>query len=38
MNRQMFQIAFIVAASKKAMQLSEPIKYFPAKYENRIEF
>lgn len=38
MNGQIFQIASIVAASKKAMQLSEPIKYFPAKYENRIEF
>lgn len=38
MNGQMFQIASIVAASKKAMQLSEPIQYFPAKYENRIEF
>lgn len=38
MNGQMFQIASIVAASKKAIQLSEPIQYFPAKYENRIEF
>lgn len=34
----MFQIASIVAAGKKAMQLNEPIKYFPVKYENRIEF
>lgn len=34
----MFQIASIVAASKKAMQLNEPIKYFSAKYENSIEF
>ena len=34
----MFQIASIVAASKKAIQLSEGIQYFPAKYENRIEF
>lgn len=38
MNGQMFQIASIVAASKKAMQLNEPIKYVPAKYENSIEF
>lgn len=38
MNGQMFQIASIVAASKKAMQSKAPIKYFPAKYENRIEF
>lgn len=38
MNGQMFQIASIVAASKKAIQLSEGIQYFPAKYENRIEF
>lgn len=38
MNGQMFQIASIVAASKKAMQLNEPIKYFPVKYENGIEF
>lgn len=38
MNGEMFQIASIVAASKKAMQLSESINYFPAKYENRIEF
>ena len=38
MNGQMFQIASIVAAGKKAMQLNEPIKYFPVKYENRIEF
>lgn len=38
MNGQMFQIASIVVASKKAMQLSEPIKYLPLKYENSIEF
>ena len=38
MNGQMYQIASVVAASKKAMQLNEPIKYFPAKYENSIEF
>ncbi len=38
MNGQMFQIASIVAASKKAMQLNETVKYFPVKYENRIEF
>lgn len=38
MNGEMFQIASIVAASKKAMQFSEPIEFFPAKYENRIEF
>ncbi len=38
MNGQMFQIASIVAASKKAMKLNKPIKYFPAKYENSIEF
>ena len=38
MNGEMFQIASIVAASKKAMQLNEPIKYFPEKYVNSIEF
>lgn len=38
MNGEMFQIASIVAASKKAMQLNEPIKYFPVEYENSIEF
>ena len=38
MNGQMYQIASVVAASKKAMQLNEPIKYVPAKYENSIEF
>ena len=38
MNGQMYQIASVVAASKKAMQLNKPIKYFPAKYENSIEF
>lgn len=38
MNGEMFQIASIVAASKKAMQLNKPIQYFPAKYENSIEF
>ena len=29
MNGQMFQIASIVAASKKALQLSEPIRFSP---------
>lgn len=38
MNGQMFQIASIVAASKKAMQSNEPIQYFPGRYENSIEF
>ena len=34
----MFQIASIVAASKKALQLSEPIRFSPLEYENKIEF
>ena len=34
MNGQMFQIASIVAASKKALQLSEPIRFSPLEYEN----
>ena len=38
MNGQMFQIASIVAASKKALQLSEPIRFSPLEYENKIEF
>lgn len=38
MNGEMFQIASIVAASKKAMQSNEPIAYFPATYENHIKF
>lgn len=38
MNGQMFQIASIVAASKKAMQLKEPIRFKPLEYENKIEF
>ncbi len=38
MNGQMYQIASIVAASKKAMKLSEAIQYYPAKYENSIKF
>lgn len=37
-NGQMFQIASIVAASKKALQLSEPIRFSPLEYENKIEF
>lgn len=38
MNGQMFQIASIVATSKKALQLSEPIRFSPLEYENKIEF
>lgn len=38
MNGQMFQIASIVAASKKAMQSNESIKYLSEKYENSIKF
>ena len=38
MNGQMYQIASIVAAAKKALQSSEPIQYLPVKYENKIEF
>ena len=38
MNGQMFQIASIVAASKKALQLSERIRFSPLEYENKIEF
>lgn len=38
MNGQMSQIASIVAACKKAMQLNEPIQYFPVRFENSIEF
>lgn len=38
MNGQMFQIASIVATSKKALQLSEPIRFSQLEYENKIEF
>lgn len=38
MNGQMYQIASIVAASKKAMQTSELIRYTRLKYENSIRF
>lgn len=38
MNGQMFQIASIVAAGKKALQSSEQIRYSPLEYENKIEF
>ncbi len=38
MNGQMFQIASIVAASKKALKSSESIRYSPLEYENKIEF
>lgn len=34
----MFQIASIVAASKKALQSSEPIKFSPLEYVNKMEF
>ena len=34
MNGQMFQIASIVAASKKALQLSEPIRFSPLEYRS----
>ena len=36
MNGQMFQIASIVATSKKALQLSEPIRFSQLEYENKI--
>lgn len=38
MNGQLYQIASIVSAGKKAMQTAEPIKYTPLKYENSIKF
>lgn len=36
MNGQMFQIASIVATSKKALQLSEPIRFSQLEYENKM--
>ena len=38
MNGQMYQIASIVAAGKRAMQSSNLIKYEFSNYENSIEF
>ena len=38
MNGQMYQIASIVAAGKRAMQTGDLIKYIPPKYENSIKF
>lgn len=38
MNGELFQIASIVAAGKRAIQLSKPITYQPEKYVKRIRF
>lgn len=38
MNGEMYQIASIVSAGKRAIQTSEPIKYTSLKYENSIKF
>lgn len=38
MNGQMYQIASIVAAGKRAMQSSDSIRYTPLNYENSIKF
>ena len=38
MNGQMYQIAWIVAAARKALKTDQAILYHPDKYTNKLSF